>query len=175
VGKTLISPGVSISVTNESFYDSSAPGSVPLFVIATASNKASPTGTGLADLTLDAKAGTLFQATSQRELITRYGNPFFYTSGGTPLHGYELNEYGLHAGYQFLGAASNAYFIRADIDLAQLEPSDDAPAGEPLGGTFWLNPADSSFGIFKSNGKAVAGEAWVAQTVSRFTKVRPIR
>jgi hypothetical protein len=116
-------------------------------------------------LTLDAKAGTLFQATSQRELITAYGNPLFYTSGGTPLHGFELNEYGLHAGYQFLGAASNAYFIRADIDLAQLESSDDAPAGEPLGGTFWLNPAETSFGVFKSNGKAVPGEAWVSQPV----------
>jgi hypothetical protein len=165
VGKTLISPGVSISVTDESFYDASTPGSVPLFVIATASNKVSPTGTGLAPWTLDSKAGQLFQATSQREVIGAFGNPIFYSSGGTPLHGFELNEYGLHGGYSFLGAASNAYFLRADIDLAQLESSDNPPAGEPLGGTFWLNPSDTSFGVFKSNGKAVAGEAWVPQTV----------
>lgn len=162
---TLISPGVHISVTDESFYDASNPGSVPLFIIATASNKVAPSGVGLALKTLDERAGELVPASSQREAITHFGNPIFYSSGGTPLHGHELNEYGLHAGYSFLGAASPAYFLRADIDLAQLESSDKAPFGEPLGGTFWLNPAETSFGVFKSNGKTVAGEAWVPQTV----------
>lgn len=161
----LISPGVSISVTDESYYDSSAPGSVPLIVLATASNKVSPTGTGLAPFTLDSNAGKLFVATSQRELITAFGNPVFRTSGGTSLHGHELNEFGLHAAYNFLGVASRAYILRADIDTTQLLPSDNAPVGAPQGGTFWFNPAATSFGVFKSNGKAVPGEAWASMSV----------
>jgi hypothetical protein len=164
----LISPGVSVSVTDESYYDSSTPGSIPLVVIATASNKVSPTGSGFATYTLNENAGKLFVATSQRELIQNYGNPLFYSSGGTPLHGHELNEYGLHAAYQFLGLASRAYILRADIDTAQLVPSDAAPKGEALGGTFWFNPSETAFGVFKSNGKSVPGEAWVSQPVTAF-------
>lgn len=165
---TLISPGVQINVTDESYYDSSAPGSVPLIVIATASNKVSPTGSGIAPWTLPEQAGALFHAASQRELIQAYGNPLFYSSGGTPLHGHELNEYGLHAAYQFLGLANSAYILRADIDTAQLRPSDTAPKGAPLGGTFWFNPSETAFGVFKSNGNAVAGAAWEPQPVRTF-------
>lgn len=161
----LISPGVSISVTDESYYDSSSPGSVPLIVLATASNKVSPTGSGIAPYTMNEHAGKLFVATSQRELISAFGNPLFYTAGGNSLHGHELNEYGLHAAYNFLGVASRAYILRADIDTTQLIPSDSAPVGEPEGGTFWFNPAETSFGVFKSNGKAIAGEAWISQAV----------
>lgn len=166
---TLISPGVSISIIDESFYDSSSTGSVPLIVIATASNKISPTGAGIAPYTTKDKAGKLFIATSQRELIQNFGNPLFYTSGGSPLHGHEMNEYGLHAAYQFLGLANRAYILRADVDTAQLLPSDAAPRGPAASGTFWFDTDATRFGLFKSNGKPVAGEAWVSQEVTVFT------
>lgn len=166
---TLLSPGVATSVIDESIYDSSAPGSVPLIVIATASNKVSPTGTGIAPYTATENAAKLFVATSQRELIQNFGNPLFYTSGGAALHGHELNEYGLHAAYQFLGLADTAFVLRADVDTAQLIPSDNAPTGAPTSGTFWFDTHNTSFGVFKSNGKAVAGEAWVNQPVSTFS------
>jgi hypothetical protein len=166
---TLLSPGVATSVIDESIYDSSAPGSVPLIVIATASNKVSPTGTGIAPYTATENAAKLFVATSQRELIQNFGNPLFYTSGGAALHGHELNEYGLHAAYQFLGLADTAFVLRANVDTAQLIPSDHAPTGAPTSGTFWFDTHNTSFGVFKSNGKAVAGEAWVNQPVSTFT------
>ena len=39
---TLISPGVSISVSDESFYAAAGAGSVPLIVIATAQDKKAP-------------------------------------------------------------------------------------------------------------------------------------
>ncbi len=162
----LNSPGVSISVTDEGFYSSAAPGTVPLVVIATASNKLSPSGAGIAPFTANQHAGKLYAATSQRELIQVYGNPTFYSSGGTSLHGYELNEYGLHALYQFLGVSDLAYVLRADIDLNQLIPSDTAPSGAPNSGTYWLDTYNTVFGVFKSNGKAVAGEAWVNQPVT---------
>ena len=45
---TLVSPGVSVSVIDESFYGSAGLGTVPLIVIATGKNKAHPSGTGTA-------------------------------------------------------------------------------------------------------------------------------
>lgn len=161
----LISPGVSVEVINETFYDSSSPGSVPLIVVATAANKASPSGVGVAPFTTASTKGRLLPVSSQRELIQNYGNPLFYSAGGSQLHGYELNEYGLHAAYQFLGISNRAYILRADIDLAELLPSDSAPAGPPANGTFWLNTASTSFGVFQSNGHSVPGSAWVSKTV----------
>ena len=90
----LTSPGVEVTVIDESFYTPAA--SVPFFLFATAENKADPTSTATAAATTSANAGKLYTITSQRDLVTLYGNPFFYTaSNGTPLQGYELNEYGL--------------------------------------------------------------------------------
>ena len=70
---TLVSPGVDVSIINESFYGSAGAGTVPLIVFATASNKASPSGTGVAPQTLPTEAGKLFLATSQRELVQSFG------------------------------------------------------------------------------------------------------
>lgn len=165
---TLNSPGVQVTVVDESFYDNSTTGSIPLIILATAENKVSPSGAGISPQTTKNNAGNLFIATSQRELIQSFGNPLFYTSGGNSLHGHELNEYGLHAAYQFLGQSNRAFILRADIDLAQLLPSDTAPTSPPVSGTFWLNTANTRFGLFKSNGKPISGEAWVSQPVSVF-------
>lgn len=161
----LLSPGVEISVVDEGFYDSSAPGSIPLIVVATASNKVAPSGTGVASMTTALKAGKIYPATSQRDLVQAYGNPIFYSSGGAALHGHELNEYGLHAAYSFLGLSNQAYILRADIDTAALIPNTTAPTGVPVNGTFWFDVAASSFGLFQSNGNKVPGNAWVAKTV----------
>ena len=122
----LVSPGVSIKLENESFYASAGTGTVPLIVIATAKDKASPAG-GTAAFTTDANAGNVKLITSQRELISNYGNPTFKTLGGTPLHGDVRNEYGLQAAYSFLGTANRAYVLRADVDLGALNPSASAP------------------------------------------------
>lgn len=148
----LVSPGVQVTIVDESMYGSSGPGTVPLIVFATAANKASPTGVGIAPGTAPSQANKLFLATSQRELIQTFGNPMFKTVQGTPLHGHELNEYGLHAAYQYLGISNRAYVIRADIDTAQLEASVAAPRGEPLAGTYWFDLSETAFGVFQSNG-----------------------
>lgn len=162
---SLISPGVQLEIVNETFYDSSSPGSIPLIIIATATNKLSPSGTGIAPMTTAANVGKMFLATSQRELIQNYGNPLFYSSGGAPLHGDELNEYGLHAAYQFLGVSNRAFIIRANLNTAALLPSDTPPTGAPVGGTFWLDTSKTSFGVFQSNGGPVPGSAWTSRTV----------
>lgn len=162
---TLISPGIDVQITDESFYGTAGAGTIPLIVIATASNKLSPSGTGYAPYTVPSEAGKLFIATSQRELIQNFGNPKFYSVQGTQLHGYELNEYGLHAAYQYLGVSNRVMVLRADVDLAQLEPSDTAPRGEPVPGTYWLDTSETEWGLFQSNGNSLPGSAWVNRSV----------
>ena len=90
----LTSPGVEVTVIDQSQYLPAAPGSVPFVLLATAQNKADPNGAGVAAGTTAANANKLYLVTSQRDLVTLYGNPFFYTTtNGTPIQGYELNEY----------------------------------------------------------------------------------
>lgn len=160
MARTLVSPGVSVSVTDESFYAPAGTGTVPLLVIATAQDKSSPDGTGTAAYTTAAEAANVKLITSQRDLLTNYGNPVFKTSGGTALHGHELNEYGLLAAYSFLGIANRAYILRADIDLDQLAASSVAPAGDPTDGTYWLDSSSTVWGL-----KRWSGTAWVRQSV----------
>ena len=158
---TLVSPGVSISVSDESFYASAGAGTVPLLVIATAQDKSSPDGSGTAAFTSKANAGKLQLITSQRELLQQFGNPLFYKSGSNQLHGYDLNEYGLLAAHSFLGLANRAYILRADIDLGQLSASSNAPSGAIANGSYWLDLTSSVFGL-----REYSGSAWVKKDVS---------
>jgi len=149
---TLVSPGVQVSVIDESQYLPAATNSVPYFLIATAQNKVSGSGVGVAAGTLKINANRVYQITSQRDLAATFGNPFFYkTTIGTPINGYELNEYGLLAAYSALGVTNRAYVQRADIDLTQLTATLVRPTGEPDNGTYWLNTATSQWGIFEWN------------------------
>ena len=146
----LTSPGVDVSVIDESFYTPATATTVPLIVVATAANKPNGAGTGTAAGTLAANTGTPYLITSQRELTETFGNPTFYTdSSNNPLHGNELNEYGLQAAYSFLGVANRAYVVRADADLSELSGSSSSPAGNPADGTYWLDTNDSLYGIFE--------------------------
>ena len=148
----LVSPGVEVDIIDQSQYLPAAQNSVPLVVVATAQNKADPTGLGVAQATTAANAGKLYQVTSQRDLVTLYGNPFFYTTtNGTPIQGYELNEYGLLAAYSTLGVTNNAYILRADIDLASLVGKAGRPVGIPTDGTYWLDTTNTTWGIYEFN------------------------
>ena len=149
---SLASPGVEVTITDQSQYLPAPLNSIPLVVFATASNKANPNGTGVAQGTTAANANKLFRVVSQRDLVTLYGKPFFYTTtNGTPIQGYELNEYGLLAAYSALGIANQVFCLRADIDLASLVGQTGRPTGEPLDGTFWLDTTQSTWGIFEWN------------------------
>ena len=149
----LISPGVEVTVIDESNYAPSAAGTVAAIVIATAQDKTSGTGSGTATGTTSANAGETFLIGSQRELTATFGNPTFYnTTAGTPINGFELNEYGLLAAYSLLGVSNRAYVIRADVDLAELVSSTSRPLGQPSGGTVWWDvSADTRWGIFEWN------------------------
>jgi len=149
----LNSPGVQVSIIDQSQYLPAAPGSTPLILVATALNKSTPAGNAIASGTLETNANHLFLATSQSDLVTSFGNPFFYkTADGTPIHGYELNEYGLLAAYSALGISSSVYILRADIDLGQLVGTLVRPVGNPPDGTYWLDSSsNSSWGIYEFN------------------------
>jgi hypothetical protein len=162
---TLVSPGVSVTLTNESFYATAGQGTVPLVVIATAQNKFQPgSSTAIASGTIKSNAGKLYLVTSQRDALQTFGAPTFYSVAGTPQYDNELNELGLFALYEYLGIANSAYVMRADIDLAQLAPSTTEPAGLPRNGDYWLDLSNSSFGLFKSNGNSNSAFAWNSVT-----------
>lgn len=161
---TLVSPGVSISVTDESQYGSNGQGTVPLIILATQSNKDNVSATGYAAGTIPANAGKPYLLTGQRELVELFGQPRFSTANGTPIHGSETNEYGLLAAYSFLGLANRTYVLRADIDLVQLEPSNIEPAGAPANGAYWLDLSKTVWGLFEAD-----GTSWVSKDVTVIT------
>jgi len=148
----LVSPGTSVTVTDESYYASAGEGTVPLIIIGTHEYKALPSGGGVAEGTLPENANKLYPITSQRELLQTFGNPIFYTKNGSSVHGYELNEFGLHAAYQYLGVANRAFVIRAAIDYAQLMPKATAPRAEATHGTNWLDTSNNTWGVYEYSG-----------------------
>ena len=146
----LTSPGVEVSVINESFYVPSDAGTTPLFIVASSQDKKNGAGDGTAVGTTTANANTAYLISSQRELTETFGDPKFYTdASGTSLNGYELNEYGLQAAYSFLGVANRAYVLRANVDTADLVGSATAPTANPTDGTYWFDLASSSYGLFE--------------------------
>jgi hypothetical protein len=151
----LVSPGVEVTVIDESFYTPAEPGTTPLIVVATAQNKSNAAGTGTAAGTTQANASKVFRITSQRELVDTFGVPFFEkTASSTPIHGSERNEYGLLAAYSFLGVSNSAFIMRADVDLDQLEPQTTAPGAEPTDGQWWFDTRGTTYGIQEWNGAA---------------------
>ena len=160
----LVSPGVEVTVIDESQYIPSAVNTVPYFIVATAQNKVSADGITVAAGTLAANANKTYLITSQRDLAATFGVPFFYnTTTGTPINGYELNEYGLLAAYSALGVTNRAYVQRANVDLTELTASLIRPTGNPNNNTYWVNTLTSTWGIFEWN-----------QTTNTFTNNVPL-
>jgi hypothetical protein len=159
-GMALQSPGVQVTVIDESFYTPAEPGTTPLIVVATAQDKTNGAGTGTALGTTAANAGKAFKITSQRELTETFGVPFFEkTASATPVHGSERNEYGLLTAYSLLGVSNAAFIVRADVDLDELEAQTDAPGANPTNGQWWIDTQATTWGIQEWNGAAatVAG------------------
>jgi len=148
----LVSPGVEVTIIDESQYIPASTNSVPYILIATAQNKTSAAGVGVAPGTLAANANRVYLMTSQRDLAATFGNPFFYkTTAGTPINGYELNEYGLLAAYSALGVSNRVYVQRADIDLTELTASLSRPLGAPTNNTYWFDTTNTEWGLFEWN------------------------
>ena len=147
----LVSPGVQVTISDESVYGPTGAGTVPMLFIATGADKADPTGTeadGIAKYTKSAEAGKPVLVTSQRELTQYFGNVDFRKVAGSVMQGDETNEYGLLAAYSYLGQSSAAYIVRANCDLTSLRPLASAPVGDPNNNTYWFNPT-SDWGMFE--------------------------
>lgn len=165
----LVSPGVSISVTDQSINIGSGPGTIPLIFIATQENKTTPDGAATAAGTTKANAGKLYTITSQRDLVQTFGDPIYYQVSGTSLNGYPLNEYGLHAAYSYLGISNVCRVVRADVDTSQLQPNSIEPRSPAAVGTYWFDETDnatgSAYGLFVRSG-SYPNEVWAPVTIS---------
>ena len=158
----LVSPGLSITVTDESQYLATNIGTTPLVLFASAENKI--VNGVVATGTSKSLAGKLQAVTSQRDIITNFGYPTFQqTAAGTPINAHELNEYGLMALYSAMGITNSAYMIRADIDTAQIMGSPNRPIDKPANGTYWLDLIDTQWGIYE----------WDS-TAQYYTNIQPI-
>lgn len=160
----LVSPGIQVSVIDQSNYAPTSLGSVAYVLLATAENKVAPGGSTYASGTLKENAGKLYTVTSQRDLVTTFGTPTFYTTtGGTAINGDERNEYGLMAAYSALGVSNNMYVQRADVDLSQLSGTTVRPLGSKADGSYWLDTTNTNWGIYE----------W-SQSIQDFTLQTPI-
>lgn len=113
---TLVSPGVSVTVIDESFYIPASAPTVPLFFVATRSGKLQPNGVTPAAGTLE--HGIVRTVTSIGQSVQLYGIPYFWNDiSGNEYHGDARNEYGLFALNQFLGLGNRAFVVRANVDL----------------------------------------------------------
>jgi len=169
----LSSPGVSVTVIDESFYTPAAPGTTPLIIVTSEESKQNGAGTGIAAGTLKANAGQVYLLTSQKDLADTFGTPVFKTdANNNPIHAGEQNEYGLQAAYSYLGVSNRAFVVRADIDVAQLDATGTAPTGEAADGTYWFDVSNTAFGIFEwdsADAATATGQTFIVKTPTVIT------
>ena len=170
---TLNSPGVSVTVIDESQYVPSGAGSVPLIITATRQNKLNEQGE-LAAGTLPEMGDRLSLVTSRKDLLRLFGKPQFKVNNGTVIHGDETNEYGLHAAWRVLNQTNQAYILNANIDLAQLEPQIEEPSTPVAGGTHWLDLSRTTFGLFEWNSVTNAWEEVEVTVINSLDSVQQV-
>lgn len=112
----LVSAGVSVTVTNESFFIPAAATTVPLIFLATADEKKRPDGETDAAGTFE--SNVVRTITSLKQSTELYGVPrFLEDASGNAFHGDARNEYGVAALNMALGIINKAYAVRANINL----------------------------------------------------------
>jgi hypothetical protein len=110
---TLVSPGVSVTITNDSYYIPATAPTVPLIILATQENK---TYNG-APCPGTQEYGVVRTITSLSQSVSTFGIPSFLTTNGAPNNGDCRNEYGLATLNAALGILDYAYTIRANVNL----------------------------------------------------------
>ena len=105
---TLISPGTSFEVINDSYYIARAAATVPLFIIATAEQKTQINGNPASGTF---EANVIRQITSVPEGLAMYGLPTFYN------HSDVRNEYGLFGALHYVRHVGYCYVMRVDVNL----------------------------------------------------------
>lgn len=112
----LVSAGVSVTVTDESFFIPAAAITVPLIFLATADEKKRPDG--VTDAAGTFEYNVIRTVTSLKQSTELFGIPrFLEDTAGNPLHGDARNEYGLAVLNSVLGIVGRAYTIRGNVNL----------------------------------------------------------
>lgn len=112
----LVSAGVSVTITDESFFIPAAAATVPLFFVATADEKKQPDN--LSDAAGTFEHDVIRTVTSLQQSTQLYGVPRFLESTlSEQHHGDARNEYGLLALNQFLGVGNRAFVVRTNVNL----------------------------------------------------------
>lgn len=112
----LVSPGVEVTIIDESFFVPAQAPTVPLIFIATQDEKTQADGETPAAGTFE--HDVVRTVTSLNQSTELYGIPsFLEDSSGNQQHGDARNEYGLLALNQFLGIGNLAYVVRANVNL----------------------------------------------------------
>ena len=160
---TLVSPGVSVTIIDESFYVPASATTVPLFFIATRADKKQPDG--VSDAPGCKESGVVRTITSLNQSVQTYGVPHFRTdSSGAGLHGDARNEYGLFAVNQALTILSRAYVVRADIDLSDSDIVTFSIATPSFSGA-----GNGSLRNLSVNQASAVNEAWTLTAISPTT------
>lgn len=116
MANSLVSPGVSVTVIDESFYIPASASTVPLIFIATADEKLQMDGRTPAAGTYE--SNVVRTVTSLQQSLQLYGIPTFLQDyNGKALHGDARNEQGLAALNNFLGVGASAFVVRANVNL----------------------------------------------------------
>ena len=144
----MLSPGVTLPLTDNTAVSSGSGATTPLIILATAQDKLN-TSNVVAQYTTSANAGQLILETSQRSLLNDFGKPSYDIVEGTAVFNSEQNEHGLMVCYEALSVADSCYVMRANIDLGELSGSLTIPSNNPANNTVWLDTATSSFGLLK--------------------------
>lgn len=115
---SLISPGVEVSVENNSFYVPSGTATVPLILFATEAERQVLVGSSLVPALGTYESNVLRSVTNIQQAKSLYGYPrFLQDAAAQPLHGDVRNEYGLLTIYKYLQRNSRCYAVRAEVDL----------------------------------------------------------
>lgn len=160
---TLVSPGVSVSVTNESYFIPVSASTVPLIFIATNAGKVQPNGITPAAGTLE--HSVVRTVTSMAQSLQLYGVPSFRRdSAGNEYHGDARNEYGLLALNNFLGIGNRAFVVRANVDLTDT-PETFLSMGTPAlsGVVDFQGLGNGSLGNVSSTGETVKPQAYTVR------------
>lgn len=160
---TLVSPGVSVTLIDESFFIPASAPTVPLIFIATRGDKTQTDGVTAA---MGAQESSVVRTiTSLNQSVSFYGVPYFRTdNSNNQLHGDSRNEYGLFALNQFLAVGNVAYVVRADVDLADSAVTTLTPGSPAFTGTG--DGTCTSISINQATGSA---ELWTLTAVSSST------
>jgi phage tail sheath protein FI len=160
---TLVSPGVSVTIVDESFYVAATAATVPLIFIATRADKKK--ADGVTDAPGAKEHGVVRTITSLNSSVDTFGVPYFRTDSlGNQLHGDCRNEYGLLALNQYLSLGSTAYTVRADVDLADADVVTYTVATPTYVGTG--NGTLTSIGV---NQTTATAETWAITATSATT------